>query len=211
MTAIPTENRYRYLATSPQGFVQQLSRQYVTAGYRFWVGGVVPEGKDPRFHDNKILNRYPVELTKSQRSYRRRMKGEAGLQYLRWESHWILIAEQGKSVFFDLERENFRDIRERSFMFCGYSIGSREGRAHVAISKASFLELAREAKEEALRRPPAEWRRWFWDLPYESHGPVIKQFFDLLRTINEMRKAAGQTPLPNSFVRRFRKPVLVFD
>src|SRR5262245_48413230 len=92
MRPIGTHQQYRYLATSLEGFVQQLAYSYLRHGYYFWVGGTVPAHKDPEFLDNKILNRYPVELTKHQRAYRKRVLGEARLQYLRFGRSWILIA-----------------------------------------------------------------------------------------------------------------------
>lgn len=207
---IPTCKGYRYLATSPAGFVQQLSQGYVKWGYFFWVGGELDEGKDPRFLDYKLLNAYPVELTKHQRCYRRRVKKEAGLQYLRWGRHWVLIAREGRSVFFELEGKSAQRISKHPYPFLGYSISHKNGKAHVAISRDRFAELRREVLAQALGRHPNEWRRWFWELPFEAYGGVIEQARALLGLINEARRAAGDDPLPEWFVRRYRKPVKPF-
>jgi len=201
---------YRYLATSPAGFVQQLSQAYVKWGYFFWVGGELDEGKDPRLLDYKLLNAYPVEVTKHQRHYRRRVKKEAGLQYLRHGRHWVLIAREGRSPFFSREARSIRDIRESPYHFRGYSVGYKNEKAHVAISRDRFAELRREVLAQALRRHPNEWRRWFWELPFEAYGGVIQQARTLLGLINEARRAAGDDPLSDRFVRRYRKPVKPF-
>ena len=86
---------YRYLATSPEGFVQQLATCYLTHGYYFFVQGVVPPGKDPRQVDRKLLEKYEIALTSAQRYYRKR-QGLASIHYLRYEYHWIMVATHGR-------------------------------------------------------------------------------------------------------------------
>ena len=44
---------YRFEATTPEGFLQQLTANYLAHGYFFFVAGWVPEGKDPHSVDAK--------------------------------------------------------------------------------------------------------------------------------------------------------------
>jgi hypothetical protein len=71
--------RYRCEAISLGGFVQQLAVSYVARGYRFYVTGHVPERKDPRSVDEKLIDRYGIDVSKSERS-RRKMAGGANLR-----------------------------------------------------------------------------------------------------------------------------------
>ena len=75
---------YRFIATSRTGFVQQVVCSYVRHGYRFYVSGRVPEGKNPREIDEKLLALYDIRKTDSQR-YRAKKRNDANLQYIRFE------------------------------------------------------------------------------------------------------------------------------
>jgi|GEM_PF-2277160 len=56
--------RYQSEAASVEGFIQQLAVSYVSNGYFFYVAGSVPEGKDPRAVDAKLIERYGIGVTK---------------------------------------------------------------------------------------------------------------------------------------------------
>ena len=51
---------YRCEATSPTGFVQQLASGYLPHGYWFYVPGCIPEHKDARAVDGKLLDKYGI-------------------------------------------------------------------------------------------------------------------------------------------------------
>ena len=55
---------YRCDATSLAGFIQQIAVSYVANGYYFNVLGLVPEGKDPRAVDRKLIARYGIDCSK---------------------------------------------------------------------------------------------------------------------------------------------------
>lgn len=74
---------YRYVATTREGFIQQIVTSYVRNGYFFFVQGRVPEGRDPKSIDRKLIERYGINRTKGQR-YRCKQRGEANLQYIRY-------------------------------------------------------------------------------------------------------------------------------
>src|SRR5688500_9315771 len=107
---------YRCEATSPEGFVQQLAVCDLRNGYWFYVLGEVPEGKDPRAVDEKLLNRYEVAVSKWTR-FRAKDRGEARLQYLRYLTTFVLIATHGEHHFFEDEQKQIRDVRERPIRF----------------------------------------------------------------------------------------------
>lgn len=76
---------YRYEATTVSGFLQQLAVAYLAHGYRFYVTGKIPEGKDPVAVDRKLLAKYDVGISKWVRA-RRKRAGLANCQYLRFDA-----------------------------------------------------------------------------------------------------------------------------
>ena len=102
---------YRCEATSVEGFVQQLAVGYMARGYYFYVQGEVPEGKDLRRLDEKLISKYGVALGKGARC-RRKALGMANVQYLRYGKTFILIATPGRHEFFLEESGQVRDARE---------------------------------------------------------------------------------------------------
>ena len=55
---------YRAETTSIGGFIQQLAVSCVSKGYFFYVAGSVPPGKDPRVIDQKLIDRYGIDISK---------------------------------------------------------------------------------------------------------------------------------------------------
>lgn len=126
---------YRCVATSVEGFVQQLAVAYITHGYWFYVAGTIPEGKDPAAVDAKLIDRYGIAISKWTRC-RRKRRGLANMQYLRHGRFFVLLATKGRHEFFERESASIRDVRRKSIKFAGYSIGcrkGRDGRWHVSV------------------------------------------------------------------------------
>ena len=61
---------YRCEVTSVAGFIQQLAVAYVGRGYFFYVIGEIPEGKDPRSVDQKLIAKYGLGIGKTARAIR---------------------------------------------------------------------------------------------------------------------------------------------
>src|SRR5262245_2344889 len=118
--------RYRTEATSVEGFVQQLVSNYLAAGYWFYVTGHVPEPKDPRAVDRKLVERYGIDLSRPARS-KRKAQGLANLHLLRFERFFVLVATHGRHVFFEEEASSIRDVRSVPIQFQGYSIAVKRG------------------------------------------------------------------------------------
>src|SRR5437016_1351411 len=131
---------YRCEATSVAGFIQQLAVSYVGRGYFFYVTGEIPERKDPRAVDEKLIAKYGLAIGKTSRA-RRKAAGFANVQYLRYRRIFVLLATPGKHAFFEEEREFIRDARKAPIKFGGYSISYRSGHPHVRIEQNHYLSL----------------------------------------------------------------------
>ncbi|TWT44380.1 hypothetical protein RAS1_07940 [Phycisphaerae bacterium RAS1] len=132
---------YRSVATSVEGFVQQLAVAYITHGYWFYVAGEIPEGKDLAAVDTKLIERYGIAITKWARC-RRKKQGLANMQYLRHERFFVLLATKGRHEFFEREQASMRDVRRMPIKLAGYSIGCRkgpDGRWHVTVRLAGQI------------------------------------------------------------------------
>lgn len=203
---------YRCEATSIKGFVQQLAVSYLANGYWFYAAGSVPEGKDPRAIDQKLIEKYGINVSKWTRA-RQRKRGISGIQYLRFQRFFILLATHGVHRFF--REEQVRDARERPIRFAGYSISVRKGRDEkwhpsVRIDAIEFKLLKAAFLEQALTRSEAYLASRFARLPFVPYAPVRDQYRQLLRAVNRKRRLAGLELLPISVLPIRRQPVLPF-
>ncbi len=198
-----------HVASSLEGFIQQLAVSYVVHGYWFYVTGVVPDGKDPTDVDRKLLDRYQIDISKWARG-RRKKNGDANLQYIRHRRLFVLLATHGRHPFFELEARSIRDIRHVSIKHGGYSVSYRGGHAHVRIEqgeynrlKAYLLDLAKHRRAETLCE-------LFARLPYEPYAPIRRQLLNLLRAVNRSRRESGFSQIPTGVLRLRRLIVKPF-
>src|SRR5262249_24973390 len=201
---------YRCIASSSAGFVQQLAVGYVGRGYHFYVVGWVPDGKDPRAVDEKLILKYGITSSKAKRA-RRKAAGFANVQLLRYQRFFVLLATPGKHHFFEEERPNVRDARKIPIKFGPYSVSYKAGHPHVRIAREEFLNVSALLHSIALHRSAEELENELRQLPYEPYAPVKRQLFQLLRKMNNTRNAAGLPPLPHNCLRLQRKSVRPFD
>ena len=204
------DEMYRCEATSVEGFVQQFAVAYVTHGYYHYVVGRVPDPKDPRAVDEKIIEKYDLGISSRERS-RRKKAGWASVQYLRYERFFIITATEGRHRFKEEEGPALRDIRRRPLQFFGYSIGYCGGHVSVRIArdeykrrKAYFLELATRRRAEVLGEALNA-------LPYERYARVQRQLLQILRAVNRKRALAGFEPIPQSALRLRRRIYRPFE
>ena len=206
---------YQCVATSVAGFVQQLAVNYVARGYCFYVTGMIPEGKDPKKTDAKIIAQYGIDISKWSRA-RRKKDGKANVQYLRYDRFYVIIATHGEHPFFAAEQNQIRNIRKQPLRFRGYAIGvgrsRRDGSFHasVRIQRETFREILRHFKQIAVQRTVEELCLELRAIPYEPFAPVRDQFRIVLRAVNRARKTAGLELMPWNAIRLYRKPVFVF-
>jgi hypothetical protein len=199
--------QYRAVATSVEGFVQQIACCYLRHGYWFYATGCIPYGKDPLAIDAKLITKYGIAVSESTRA-RRKKAGQANMQYLRYEQFFVLLATKGKHRFFEEERAQIRDFRRLPLKFAGYSISYRRGgrtrdgqadpswHAHVKLDRRQQLELAARLGELARRRQPNSVASAIYHLPLEPYAPIRRQLLVLLRGLNRQRQALGYAPIP---------------
>jgi hypothetical protein len=198
---------YRAEATSVEGFVQQIACCYLRHGYWFYVSGWIPQGKDPKAVDEKLIAKYGIAVSESTRA-RRKKAGQANLQYIRHERFFAIVATKGEHRFFAEEKNLVRDIRRVPLKYAGYSISYRQGgrtrdgrpdtkwHSHVAIDRRQLLDLKAWLSEHAGRASAPELAKAIYLLPVESYAPVRRQLLGVLRDVNAARRMLGKPPLP---------------
>ena len=90
-------SKYKWEATTLEGFVQQLAVGYVARRYFFYVTGSVPQRLDAGEHDCRMLAKFEVARSKWSRYRRRQRSGPDGkrlanVHYLRYRNFWVLLA-----------------------------------------------------------------------------------------------------------------------
>lgn len=195
---------YRCEATSLGGFIQQLAVSYIARGYWFYVTGSIPERKDPRAVDGKLIDRYGIAISQWARA-RRKRAGLANLQYLRLGRFFVLLATPGEHRFFEDEAVSIRDVRRVPIKVGGYSVGCRRGHPSVRIEPGEYRRLKADLLDLAVRRSPDVIEAEFRSLRYEPYAPVRSQLLCIHRAVNRARRAAGFEPVRASF--RFKRQV----
>lgn len=198
---------YRAVATSLEGFVQQIACCYLRHGYWFYVSGYIPAWKDPGTIDRKLIEKYGIAVSESTRARRKRV-GRANLQYLRHDRRFVLLATKGQHEFFAVESNSIRDLRHIPLKYGGYAISYRRGgrtragepdqrwHAHVEIERRRYLELKATLLNLAVHRSVDHLALAFYRLPFEPYAPVRRQLLNLWRAINKVRRQAGYRPVP---------------
>jgi hypothetical protein len=213
---------YRCEATSLEGFVQQLVC-YITSGYRWYVTGQIPARKAPSTVDARLIAKYGLEVSKFQRA-RRKARGEANVQYLRFEQFFVLIATapMGGHAFFEKEANSLRDIRKQPVRLGGYSVSSRRDgsaerrgherwRAHVRMDKETLAMVRDFYLDAAVHRNRDELERELARCGWEPYAPIRRQLLGLVRDVNFKRKCAGFDPVRVSCLRFRRRQVKPFE
>ena len=204
------QHAYRYEAVTIAGFIQQVAVSYLANGYFFYVLGRIPEGKDPRLTDRRIIDKYQIDVSKFTR-YRRKAVGRANLQYLRHERTFLILATHGEHPFFESEATNLRDARRVPIKFRGYAVSYRAGHPSVRIERETFKGLKNYFEGIATKRTIDDLASEFASLDFEPYAPVRVQLFGLLRLVNKCRQHASLRPLPESTIRPRRRSVKVFE
>ena len=202
---------YRCEATTLEGFIQQLAVSYVGRGYYYYVLGRVPDGKDARAIDQKLIERYAITEKKWTRAYRKR-NGLANLQYIRFRDTFVLIASDGKhEAFWSREKYQIRDVRRVGIRLGGYLVSFRNGHVQVRIDDETYRELKAFYEELATKRSLETMVQEFYGFPFEPYAPIRRQAFNILRAVNRRRKQAGYKQVPTSAIWLKRKIVKPFE
>lgn len=185
---------YPYLTFSVGGFLQQVAVCYLRDGYWFYVQGRVRPGKDPFEVDRQILSRYRPDSSKDMR-YRRRQRGEANLQYIRFERDFLIMATHGAHRFFEREAAALRDARRCPIKIRGHAVSYKAGHSIVRIQEDAYADLKAYFLGIACKRPLEFLMEEFASLPFESYKPVLKQLHALRQAVNRLRLSDGYPPL----------------
>ena len=205
---------YRCEARSREAFIQQVAVSYVLNGYFFYVVGRIPEGKAADLVDAKLIDCYKLDCSKWMRA-RRKKKGLAKVQYLRFRKTFVLMATEGDDKFFEREGR-IQDLREHPLRCFGYQIKCyrrSSGRSHpsVAIAPKRWRTLRRWFRDHAVRLNQEELAEKFRALPFAPFAAVQRQCLGLVRMVNSKRKRAGLALIDPICVRNRRKSLRVFE
>jgi hypothetical protein len=200
---------YQCEASSIVGFIQQLAVSYIANGYFFYVTGVVPEAKDPRCIDAKLIERYGIAISKWSRA-RQKRAGLASIQYLRCGRLFVLLATHGEHAFFSGEGSSIRDVRRVPLKAFGYAIGHRRGRVDVRMEREEFKRLRAYFVDLAVHRSADTIAGELSSLRFEPYSGVRRQLLQLLRAVNRPRKRAGYELVPPDVLRLRRRIVRPF-
>ena len=219
---------YRCVATSVAGFVQQLASCYQPHGYWFYVSGRIPPGKEAKAVDEKLIEKYRIDISRSSRA-RWKAASMANVHYLRYEDQFLLLATHGHHPFFDAEAQNIRDARRVPIKFAGYSISVAKGdykpkrltngalvhdnkwHARVQISKDRYRDLKAYLLDIAPHRSAEYLAAELYCVPFEPYAPVRQQLLLLIRHINRRRESARLEPIHFSVLRYRRRIVRPFE
>lgn len=201
--------RYRAEATTLEGFIQQLAAGYLCRGYRFYHQGFIPAAKDPRAVDAKLIACYGITASKFERA-RRKARGLANVQYLRFREHFVLISTPGEHNMLR-DDHKLKDAHDVPIKLGGYAVSFRGGHACVRIEREAWKQLKSYYLDLATKRSVGwfvtEFRRW----PFEPWAPIRRQTFVILNHVNRARKVAGLELVPTSCVRLKRRIYRPFE
>lgn len=195
---------YHAVASTVEGFVQQVAVSYLSNGYFFFVQGWVPEGKDPKSVDEKLLEKYGIAISKWSRA-RRKQVGLANMQYIRFGRVFLLMATHGRHKFFDEEKGTIKDARKSPIRAFGYAISHRGGHSHVRIDLNEYKRLKAHLLRLAKHREATTIEREFFSAPFEPYAPVRRQLITIWRAVNRLRKESGFNPISIECIRMRRQ------
>lgn len=219
---------YKYEVTSLTGFLQRVATHLLPKGYFFFVQGTLPDGKNPSALDAKLLAKYDVVKSEGARRWRKR-QGLGNVQYVRYQSHWILLATHGDHSIREGEGVNLKHARRCPIRIGNYALYVRRGnylkrnpsgeaaqpdgkwRVRVLIARKPYRELCAYFVSIACHRRSDALAEELFALPYEPYAPIRKQLLKLLRLVNAKRQAAGYAKIPATCLRFKREIVRAFE
>jgi hypothetical protein len=189
-----------YETTTINAFVRYLATHCLPHGYRYYVSGLLPQGKDYRAIDDRIIAKYGIAKNRWERC-RRKRAGEDNLRYLRYGRWFLLIATgpRGQDLFFKSE-VNIRDVHAVPIRFHGYELTYRGGRVWVRIDREHLCGIRKRLLRMAVWAGASTLFSEFQAIPFEPYRSVRFQLFRLLREVNRRRNAAGLERVPKSAI-----------
>ncbi|MEM9450184.1 MAG: hypothetical protein AAGA75_16830 [Cyanobacteria bacterium P01_E01_bin.6] len=180
-----------HVVNSSADLIRRLTRYYLREGYWYFVKGRIPDHKSIEQVDAKLSAKYETTLSRWQR-HRRKAKGLATIQYLRYERDFVLIATDGEHPLFFGDR-SVKDARKYPIEIWYYWIRVRSSRRYEVIVapwayhvvKDKVLRLAREGNAAAVEEQ-------ITSLKWINYPGVNRQKHKMIAEAKELLKRRGK-------------------
>lgn len=189
------DRTHLWVAPSLGVFLRKIAIDYVRYGYVRYITRVIPHYKDPEPIDLKIIEHYDITWNHVKRK-QRKAKGIANVVYIRWGHCWVLLATEGTQP--EIEKRDFKDIRNAPLHVCGYSVGVRKGTGKVCVMVAPrrFRAIKKAVGNIALHNH-AKVEGFIDGIAHVNYPEVLRQKQYLTKLTNRRRKIAGLSKLPD--------------
>jgi hypothetical protein len=169
-------------------FLRKIAIDYVRYGYFFYSVGPVPQRKDSKIFDEKMLRKYEITFHRTTRA-RRKKEGTAVFAYVRFGKKMVLLSTEGTHPAF--ETWDYKDCRIQPIQLSGYTIGVHAGKPSVRFSMKRFNGLRKFLLGIALHNDKKIAAFFSSVAPYHPFPGVVAQKKKLLKLVNDKRKAGG--------------------
>ena len=181
----------QYEARTFGDFLRKIAYDYARYGYTEYAVREIPQGKDIRAVDEKLLRVYGVTYHYTTRA-KRRKAGKANVAYVRYKRRFILMAQPGEGETWN--RVVRRNLQVEPLLIGGYELRVRGKTPVITIAerrwrrvRALVLGLALHP-EPRVRHLLVTWLQRVF--PYSFPG-IVQQKRRLVRAVNRRRKTAG--------------------
>lgn len=195
-----TNMKNDYLCKSWQFMLQQIV-YLVSKGYTYYSVGEIPLNKasKARSIDQKIINKYNIDLSKHQRT-RRKQKKLANFYYLRWKNQFVILRTEGKleepvdDVFLNIKKKSKGGSKFK------INIGKElilnivlvNGKATVVLDKSTFKDVKTELDELVKNKQIKKlYKRYSMLNSIPAWSGIVKQKFLLQEEIFKAAKKYG--------------------
>ena len=176
-----------YEATNFGEFLRKIAIDYVRYGYFFYSVGIVPQRKDSKIFDEKILKKYEISFHRTTRA-RRKKEGIAVFAYVRFGYKMVLLSTEGDHPAF--ETWDYQDCRKNPIYISGYTIGIKNQKVNVQMSEKRVRALKKLLSSIALHNE-SKLTDFFKRMNRIFFPGIIRQEYKLLTMVNKKRKSAG--------------------
>jgi hypothetical protein len=181
------ERKLFYDVDSLGVFLRKIAFDYLRHGYKRYIFRTIPEGKDLKMIDLKVIQYYQVSFCRSTR-LRRAQKGLANVVYLRYGNRFILTASDGLNEAFD--KTHFLHFHQHPLLVDGYTIGVKQNKPCVMVQPRRWAMIRNNVLAIALHNQ-AKVENLFLAISPFSFPEVIRQKRKLLDEVNKKRHLAG--------------------
>ncbi len=219
--------------------VKQIAVHTLRWGYWWYVSGIIPEHKDAKSIDGRLMDKYAANLSEASR-YRRKQQGLANVRYYRLGRRFFLFTTLGVSPIWQAEAANLRCVRRAPrdwekrtgytgvFPYApiqvgGYSISYKPGgltkkgktdpkwHSHVELDHKTYRDVKATFLEVATKRSASQLGMMFYELGFEPYKPLLRQLYAIHKRVNLKRRRSGiKVRVPREFIPTKLRPARVF-